>query len=212
MVKQGKRSRIWSSMKRKPKNAKMLKKLAIAVLVSITAALIYTAAVGHTKAARDQQKLHQTYIQLNLSKAKLVKEVKAHDATQAEKQKQIEELNKQLQDTQKQLEAKRNAATVYAAELAATPAPVPTPTPVAATYAKPSGDTDKAYIYGHESGNNPAAVNSIGCRGLGQACPGEALPCGNDYDCQDQYFTNYMLQRYGSWAAARAFWEAHSWW
>jgi hypothetical protein len=69
--------------------------------------------------------------------------------------------------------------------------------------------TAKEFIYCKESSNNPAAVNHIGCRGLGQACPGSKLPCGdNDYQCQDEWFTNYMLERYGSWEAAQAFWLA----
>lgn len=68
------------------------------------------------------------------------------------------------------------------------------------------------FIYMHESGNNPAAVNSSGCRGLGQACPGSKLPCGADYACQDAFFTNYMLNRYGSWENAKAFWLSHNWW
>lgn len=70
-----------------------------------------------------------------------------------------------------------------------------------------SGDADKAFIYDKESGNNPAAINPGGCRGLGQACPGTKLPCGDmDYACQDIYFTQYMLDSYGSWAAAKSFW------
>lgn len=86
---------------------------------------------------------------------------------------------------------------------------------VAATgtaHASAQGNTAKMFIYMHESGNNPAAVNSIGCRGLGQACPGSKLPCGNDYACQDAYFTNYAMQRYGSWEAAYSFWLSHRWW
>lgn len=70
----------------------------------------------------------------------------------------------------------------------------------------------KLYIYMKESGNNPAAVNSLGCRGLGQACPGSKLPCGNDYACQDAWFTNYMQGRYGTWENARAFHMANGWW
>lgn len=67
----------------------------------------------------------------------------------------------------------------------------------------------KAFIYCKESTNNPAAVNAGGCRGLGQACPGSKLPCGShDYACQDNWFTNYMLERYGSWEAAKAHWLA----
>lgn len=70
----------------------------------------------------------------------------------------------------------------------------------------------KAFIYQKESGNNPNAVNSIGCRGLGQACPGSKLPCGADYACQDAWFTGYMQQRYGSWTKAYQFWIKNHWW
>lgn len=67
----------------------------------------------------------------------------------------------------------------------------------------------KQFIYFKESSNNPRAVNSQGCRGLGQACPGSKLPCAdNDYQCQDEWFTEYMLNRYGSWTAAKAHWLA----
>jgi hypothetical protein len=74
--------------------------------------------------------------------------------------------------------------------------------------ASPSEAEAKNFVYMHESGNDPTAVNSQGCRGLGQACPGTKLPCGNDYACQDQYFTAYMESRYGSWQAAKAHWLA----
>lgn len=75
-----------------------------------------------------------------------------------------------------------------------------------------TGNVYKDFIYMHESGCNPGSVNSIGCRGLGQACPGTKLPCGNDFACQDAYFTQYALGRYGSWEAAYQFWKANNWW
>lgn len=86
------------------------------------------------------------------------------------------------------------------------------PAPVVTALA---GDA-KMFIYMHESGNNPAARNSRGCRGLGQDCNNQ-LPtvCPNwetDYACQDAFFTAYMHRRYGSWENARAFWLAHRWW
>ena len=89
------------------------------------------------------------------------------------------------------------------------PEPVPQPSPVTNC-----GDNIyKQYIYQHESGCRTDAVNSIGCAGLGQACPGSKLPCSlTDWLCQDQYFTNYATQRYGSWEAAYAFWVANRWW
>lgn len=94
----------------------------------------------------------------------------------------------------------------------AEPAPVAAPAPVSAPQSSYGGDSDKLWIYMHESGNNPSSVNSIGCRGLGQACPGDKLPCGADYACQDAWFTSYMLDRYGSWAAAKNFWVSHLYW
>jgi len=75
------------------------------------------------------------------------------------------------------------------------------------------GDNEYAhFIYMKESGCRTTAVNSIGCRGIGQACPGSKLPCGDDYACQNAWFTTYALERYGSWANAHAFWLQHSWW
>lgn len=94
------------------------------------------------------------------------------------------------------------------------PTPVPQPAPVPVAPAPLPANAAKAFIYQHESGNNPAAINrSSGACGLGQALPCSKLPCTLvDYTCQDIWFTNYALQRYGSWAAAYNFWVAHNWW
>lgn len=75
-------------------------------------------------------------------------------------------------------------------------------------------DEAKAYIYQHESGNNPGAINaSSGACGLGQALPCSKMPCSlDDYACQDNYFTQYMEQRYGTWDNAYNWWISHKWW
>ncbi len=79
-------------------------------------------------------------------------------------------------------------------------------------------DEAKAFIYQHESGNNPAAVNkSSGSCGIGQRLPCKLLvaDCPNwktDYACQDAHFTRYMLNRYGSWSKARQHWLQFKWW
>jgi hypothetical protein len=72
----------------------------------------------------------------------------------------------------------------------------------------------KAFIYSHESGNNPSAINSSsGACGLGQALPCSKMPCVlGDYACQDNFFTGYMLARYGSWQNAMSFWQKNRWW
>lgn len=71
--------------------------------------------------------------------------------------------------------------------------------------------TAKAFMYCHESGNDPASRNGGGCYGLGQDCNGLVEnQCGANYACQDAFFTDYMQRRYGSWEAARAFWLART--
>jgi hypothetical protein len=82
------------------------------------------------------------------------------------------------------------------------------------SYDEPA-DGYKAFIYNHESGNDPTRWNGSGCLGLGQACPASKLlaVCPDmSYACEDQFFTNYANARYGSWAGAYAFWVAHRWW
>lgn len=102
-----------------------------------------------------------------------------------------------------------------------TPFPVgnaqPKPEPIKIAYSAPVMPTDpKMFIYLHESGNVPERYNSSGCLGLGQACPASKLlavcPVETDYACQDQWFTDYMTHRYGTWENAYQFWIVHRWW
>jgi hypothetical protein len=76
------------------------------------------------------------------------------------------------------------------------------------------GDNSYAnFIYMHESGCRTNAVNEIGACGIGQANPCSKMPCSlSDYACQNQFFTNYAMQRYGSWEAAYNYWVAHRVW
>ncbi len=76
-----------------------------------------------------------------------------------------------------------------------------------------SDQTAKSYIYFHESSFNPDATNYLDCYGLGQDCNNVVRnTCGADWACQDQYFSTYAHQRYGSWQNALAFWENNHWW
>lgn len=69
------------------------------------------------------------------------------------------------------------------------------------------------YIFSHESCHDPGRLNHVGCRGLGQACPGSKLPCGpNDIRCQVKWFDGYARNRYGSWRNAHSAWLSKSWW
>jgi hypothetical protein len=100
------------------------------------------------------------------------------------------------------LEAKRQA------DIAAQAAQVAYRASVAAT------NNYKLFIYNHESGNNSYAINPYsGACGLGQALPCSKMGCSlSDYICQDNWFTAYALERYGSWYGAYIFWLAHRWW
>lgn len=69
------------------------------------------------------------------------------------------------------------------------------------------------WLVSRESGWNPNAVNrSSGACGLGQQ-----LPCGkwpgawNDPVAALTAMTSYVSARYGGWAQAVAFWQAHNW-
>lgn len=73
------------------------------------------------------------------------------------------------------------------------------------------------YVIEHESRWNPAAVNSSGCTGLGQACPGSKLAaaCPNwrtDPVCQMRYFDGYAKGRYSGWYGAYQHKVAKGWW
>lgn len=187
----------------KQKDPKILKKLAIAFAIVLIAFAAYIKVQPHTFEAKQRVKLESTVHQLQTTKQQLIDEQSKSKADDEAKTRQIEELNKQIQEKDAQLQAKAAAKTAYAAS-----APK-----VAKTYALPE-DEAKAFIYSHESGNNPGAINpNGGACGLGQALPCSKMPCSlSDYACQDQFFTNYMLQRYGSWNNARAFWIANNWW
>ena len=194
MVKRGTRAVSRSNMKR----IKLInwKSILVALLVTVIAWGSWQYLSSRTNQAETIRKLELKQSELN---------VKLKELNQTQESKKQLELQKV--ELEKQLQAKKDTATAYAQSLQDAPAPkavyVPAPMPA---------EGYKAFIYQHESGNNPASVNSIGCRGLGQACPGSKLPCGNDYACQDAYFTNYAMTRYGSWEKAYQFWVQNRWW
>lgn len=137
------------------------------------------------------------------------------------------ELNRKTQDQQKiqQLESEKNQLEQQKAKLESdlqAKATAKQAAQVAATkvqnaiapVAYASGGDAKSFIYMHESGNRPNAINaSSGACGLGQALPCSKMGCSlSDYACQDAWFTSYMQARYGTWENAMAFWIAHKWW
>jgi len=180
------------------------------IITAIIATVMFAglAAIKHIDQLNDGIQFKQIEIQDNSAKLKQLntKYDELHkDSTLTEKEyeKQLKQLQEQRDALKADLEARRQ---VKEQTLAATTFGV-------VNDASASSMDAKSFIYMKESGNNPAAVNPIGCRGLGQACPGSKLPCSDsDYTCQDNWFTNYMLERYGSWEAARQFWLQNNWW
>lgn len=150
-------------------------------------------------------KLQQIESQFKEINSKYEQEIDRKDSDQ-QKLKEYEDKIRQLESDYKALEVSKAAEKAEQQRLA-NAAPHLSGTAYAATGCN-TGNAAKDFIYMKESGCNPGAVNPGGCRGLGQACPGSKLPCGNDYACQDAYFTNYMLNRYGTWEAAKAHWLA----
>lgn len=74
-------------------------------------------------------------------------------------------------------------------------------------------DPQMATIYKLESNCQTNDYNSIGCRGLGQACPGAKLTCSDsDWACQDAWFRAYAERTYGSVYNAYIFRLAHKYW
>ena len=70
--------------------------------------------------------------------------------------------------------------------------------------------TDQEYIAWRESGADYDARNG---QYVGKYQLQEDMLAG-DYSPENQEYMaeQYMLDRYGSWEAARAFWDAHGWW
>lgn len=160
----------------------------------------------------EKQKLHDQLQLLEKSKATTDQQKQELEKKSHEQQQQINDLNTQLQAKIKAREdslvAKAQQAIMPKVAAAAFPAPRPVSTVV-------DGCGDNAYahfIYMRESGCNTSAVNAAGCRGIGQACPGSKLPCGADYGCQNAYFTQYAIDRYGSWQQAYNYWLQNSYW
>lgn len=172
------------------------------VAMSLTGALIH-----FTK----QAKIQDTRLQQELKSLNITTDQQKQDL-----QKQLDEQSKQIEklktDVQAKAESKRLAA-IEAAKPSLVAQLVNYIAPVALA-SQNGSESAKMFIYNHESGNRPGAINpSSGACGIGQALPCSKLPCSlTDYACQDTWFSNYMLSRYGTWENAKAFWIANSWW
>ncbi len=82
---------------------------------------------------------------------------------------------------------------------------------------KLKSDPNAYYLINRESGWNPYATNpSSGAYGLCQALPPSKMAsAGSDWktniETQAKWCDSYVADRYGTWANARAFWDANHW-
>lgn len=197
-----------------------MRKHIITVLLSI--GLFGFIALAVTNIQRTNTKLKFEQIEVKSNEAKLIELnikydqlLKQKTNTDSEKQDQlnkIQELENERKRLEGELQAKRNKESSDRQKVAVAAQNASGTAKVSAAGNCTTGNAYKDYIYFKESGCRTTAVNSLGCRGIGQACPGTKLPCGDDFACQDAYFTNYAMARYGSWENAYNFWLRNNWW
>jgi cell division protein FtsB len=207
-VKQGK-----SVHKNAPVKQTNIKRVAIAILLALVGLGIYTVAYQYTHQAKLEADVRAKQSQIQ----KQLKELENKTNLNAEQQKQIEELNKQLQ-AKADAKAARVAYNATIAKQTAVAGSM-TFTGDKATWMSQAGIAPSDwgyvdYIISHESGWRPDARNSIGCLGLAQACPGQKIlnVCPTlDPVCQLQWASGYA-GRYGGWAGAYNAWISKHWW
>lgn len=153
--------------------------------------------------------LKDTNVQLKQLEQKYDVELKSNDVNEE----QLKNLQQEKEELERQLQA-RNAEKERLAKLSTTQKVYAAEAPsTQATRGNCGDNMYKQYIYQHESGCNTDRWNTSGCYGIGQACPSSKIAhCGADFACQDAWFSNYAIQRYGSWEAAYNFWRVHRWW
>ena len=212
MAKQGKRVK---ANKLKPKINR--KKLIIGIIVGVMSLVIYSQIAHYTKQARLERELEQQAKVLELK----VKELQNTSEQSQLKQRQIEALQKELEQKTKELQAKReNQARAIAESSQAVSKPqVSGAVAVSGSceqWIAQAGVSDLASareLIRRESGCNPNAVNrSSGACGIAQELPCGKSGCGlGNPVCQIKWMQNYVNARYGGWANAIAWHNAHHW-
>lgn len=187
----------------------LIRKIYKVAVVILAATVVTTATIALVKMVH-KQKANQD---------KLNELIKNEQKLKLDGLKRQEELQKQIEDLKKQVEAKKQSKLAQAALEASRQA-----VPVARASAVPAGschdwmvaagvtDIDSAYtIIMRESGCNPNAVNkSSGACGIPQALPCSKLGTSDPVE-QIKWMQDYVNRRYGGWAGAVAFWNAHHW-
>lgn len=189
------------------------------VFISFTLATVGLVAYGYAYQYTHQAKLEKQYQQVQ-------QEIEAKNKSLL----QSSEQQKQLQEKLKQLETELQAKKAEKLRIASLPKAQ------VARAASVSVSGDKADLLrqagvaevhiasaigliSRESGWRLTATNSIGCIGLGQACPSgiksvllsQCPDWQTNAVCQLRVFTNYANVRYGGWNQAKAFSDRNNW-
>jgi hypothetical protein len=202
------KSHIMSSTLKRSMLIRKIQKVAVFI---IAATVLTVATIGLVQMINKQKVNHDKLNELIRNEQKL----------KLDSSKKQQELQNQIEELKKQVEAKRQSKLAEAAEAAAKQV-----APVAQASTVPNGscrdwivaagvtDIESAYtIIMRESGCRPTARNaSSGAYGIPQALPASKIAyCGNDPICQIQWMQNYVNNRYGGWAGAVSFWNQHHW-
>lgn len=187
------------------------------VIVAFSLRTVHEAQTDNQMLKLREIKLKNTHLELQNLELDYQRLQADKATTEQQKEAEIKRLQEREAQLEKDLQARRllkaQESKVYAAEEVR---PLTAPLRASESYPTPSGA--KGLIYSHESGNRLTAINkSSGACGLGQSWPCSKLAkaCPNwrtDYACQDKWFTNYCMNRYGSWEAARNFWLKNNYW
>ena len=176
----------------------------------------------YARASKEVEKLNKSATDLRLE---LQQKQESQTQQTEELKKKQEEIQQQLDQRIKDVEKRVEARNVRLAAQKALPGVSVAKAAPTASYGGTKADWLRAsgipesqwpyvdFIVSHESGWNQNAVNkSSGACGLGQQ-----LPCGkwagawNDPVAALKAMTVYVSARYGGWAGAVAFWQAHNW-
>jgi hypothetical protein len=191
------------------KRSMLIRKIYKVAVVILAATVVTTATIGLVQMVHKQKANQDKLNQLIRSEQKL-----KDDSLKKQK-----ELENQIEELKRQVEAKKQSKIAQAA-LEASRQVIPT----AKASAVPSGScqdwmvaagvTDIANAYTiimRESGCNPNAVNkSSGACGIPQALPCSKLGTSDPVE-QIRWMQNYVINRYGSWAGAVSWWNQHHW-
>ena len=192
------------------------KQFVVAATLAIIGIVVYVLLQQYTYQAKLEAELNNKRTQVQSQ----LKDLETKNNINADQQKQIDELNKQKQDLEKQLQAKLDAKKRTTA-VASLPTVTGDKTAWLIAAGIPESDWGYVdYIVSHEGGWNGTTkynYGGSGAYGLCQALPGGKMAsAGADWQTnpvtQLKWCSSYATGRYGSWAGAYQAWLRQNWW